>query len=180
MKASIGLRTRDASFTAGTAGRTGFLKDHHVGAGRVLGSGCPLCAAVDPVADGVDFRRGERALAGRHLQFALAAHRFVEQALVGLAGDDGGTALAALQDGVAVAQVEIGHARGAVAGGAFGFEDGPGSFLGRIRLCEQYCQRTAPARSGVTDAFLPLRPFEMPWTLYFVERVCARMRALAG
>ena len=33
----MGLRTRDASFTAGTAGRTGFLKDHHVAAGAFLG-----------------------------------------------------------------------------------------------------------------------------------------------
>ncbi len=29
MKASTGVRTREASFTTGTAGRTGFFKDHH-------------------------------------------------------------------------------------------------------------------------------------------------------
>ena len=139
----MGLRTRDASFTAGTAGRTGFLKDHHVAAGAFVVVRCPLCAAVNPVPNGGHFRRGERGLAGRHLQFALAAYRLVEQALVGFAGDYGGTALAAFEDGVAVAQVEIGHSGGAVAGGTLGFEYGSDGFFGRIRLSERYRQQAS-------------------------------------
>src|SRR5216684_2888096 len=35
MKASIGFRTQEAFFNAGTAGRTGFLKDHRDGAAGV-------------------------------------------------------------------------------------------------------------------------------------------------
>src|SRR5215472_755743 len=31
MKASIGLRTREPSFTSGGVGRTGFLRDHQLG-----------------------------------------------------------------------------------------------------------------------------------------------------
>ena len=42
MKASTGVRSQ-ASFSAGTAGRTGFLKDHHVCA-------CVFVVAGDPVA----------------------------------------------------------------------------------------------------------------------------------
>src|SRR5262252_3573569 len=35
MNASIGFRTRAASFTEGTGGRTGFLNDHHDGVGAL-------------------------------------------------------------------------------------------------------------------------------------------------
>ena len=83
-----GIADAAASFTAGTAGRTGFLNDHQFAAavfGAVRG---PLRAGVDPVADGVDLGGSERRFAGRHLHVALAPDGFVEQALVGFAGDD--------------------------------------------------------------------------------------------
>src|SRR5437762_2804442 len=38
MNASIGLRTRAASLTVGTAGRIGFLNDHHDGDSEVAGA----------------------------------------------------------------------------------------------------------------------------------------------
>jgi hypothetical protein len=63
--------------------------------------------------------------------------RFVQQALVGLTGDNGWTALATFKDGVTLAEVKIGHPRWAMAGSALRFENGAGRLFSRVRLSEE-------------------------------------------
>ena len=102
---------------------------------------------------------------------ALAAHGFVEQALIrAFTGDDGGAALCRpsgwrrrsrrSRSDMRAAPWQAAHLFSRMVTGEFSQGD---------QTERTIPPGTAPARSGVTDAFLPLRPFEMPWTLYFVE-----------
>ena len=86
-------------------------------------------ARVDPVAEDGDFGGSQSGLSGRHLQVAVALYSAVEQALVGLAGDDGRSALTAFQHGGQAAEVQIRHAGGAVAAETFRVEDGRGGLF---------------------------------------------------
>ena len=90
------------------------------------GSGGPCCARVDPGFDGGDLVGG-KGTAGRHGDIANMSDGFIEEAVGGVAGDEGGPAAAAFEEVVAGIDFEAGHAAGrAVTLGALLLEDGRG------------------------------------------------------
>ena len=90
----------------------------------------PGSARLDPFSQDLHFLRRESA-AHRHFQLSGLEHGQVEQALFRVPGNNGGTAVAALEQGLPLAEIQARDARLPVAGQAMLPQESPGFFRQR-------------------------------------------------
>ena len=87
----------------------------------------PGSARLDPISENLHFLWRESA-AHRHFQLSGLKDGPVEQALFRVPGNNGGTAVATLEQGLPLPEVQARDARLPVAGQAMLLQDGPGFF----------------------------------------------------
>jgi hypothetical protein len=107
---------------AGTNGRA----EGPPGGGGLRGGGGEGGAGIDPLLENALLGGGERLVAWGHFNGPRVGDGLEEKAAGGIAGENGGAAIAALAEGFGGAEIEAGHLRGAVAAEAFGVEEAAG------------------------------------------------------